>query len=126
MKPRCSGLRRVARDYRASLEVSPSLMARTVGVKIHPGDVAHSTLFACGDLRGRVYIWDLRNIKQPASQVSLHSPTASAQLLFLHLQQVKCFQTEIRNVIWHESHILASSDDNSMAAIPYNYTNSVV
>ncbi|KAF9649641.1 WD40 repeat-like protein [Thelephora ganbajun] len=70
------------------------------------GDVAHSTLFACGDLEGRVHIWDLRNVKQPAAQV-------------------KCFQTEIKNVIWHESHILASSDENHVAAIPYTYSNSV-
>jgi len=71
------------------------------------GDVGRSALFACGDMEGRVHIWDLRNIKQPATQV-------------------KCFQTRISNVIWHESHILASSEDNRIAAIPYTYTNSVI
>jgi len=43
-----------------------------------------------------------------------------------HIRQVKCFQTKITNVIWHESHIVASSDYNHVAAIPYTYTNSVI
>lgn len=42
------------------------------------GDVAHSSLFACGDVEGRVHIWDLRNVKQPATQVSPHSLTTCA------------------------------------------------
>ena len=93
----------------------------TVGANRHPGDIAHSTLFACGDFEGRVHIWDLRNVKQPATQVSPH--LSAINVGFLHVPQVKCFQTgKITSVIWHESHIVASSDANRVAAIPYTYT----
>ena len=50
----------------------------TIGINTHLGDVAHSTLFACGDVEGRVHIWDLRNVKQPAIQVSSRPPAIDA------------------------------------------------
>ena len=50
----------------------------TVGTNSHSGDIAHSTLFACGDDEGRVHIWDLRNVKQPATQVSPRPPAVDA------------------------------------------------
>ena len=55
--------------------------------------------------------------------VPIRPPLAQA---FLHIGQIKCFETKISNVTWHESHILASSDDNRIATIPYTYTNSVI
>jgi hypothetical protein len=54
------------------------LHSRAVDANSDSGDIAHSTLFACGDLEGRVSIWDLRNIKQPATQVNPRSPATGA------------------------------------------------
>ena len=100
-----------------------SLKHRTADANGHSGDIAYSTLFACGDLGGSVHIWDLRNVKQPATQVSLvHLPSCG----YLNTRQAKCFQTKIKTVTWHESHILASSNDNHIAAIPYTYTDLVM
>lgn len=107
---------------------TPFLNHFRVDLRNGSGDVARSTLFACGDLEGCVHIWDLRNVKRPSTQVSLHSPTISAHetFCFTYIEQTKCFQTKINNVIWHESHLLASSHDNNIAAIPYASTNSII
>jgi hypothetical protein len=97
------------------------LVDRTaVDAETHSGDIGHSTFFACGDPEGRVHIWDLRNVREPLTQVSSKSPTTLAQGFFT-CPQVKCFHTKINNVIWHESHLLASSPANNIAAIHYAY-----
>ena len=62
------------------------LVDRTVDVESRLGDIAHSTFFACGDLEGRIHIWDLRNVREPLTQVSPKSPATLARG-FLHVHR---------------------------------------
>jgi len=64
------------------------------------GDV-NSNLFAYGGKDGCVRIWDLRNVKDPLANVS-------------------CLAGKIAHVIFHQSHIIASSEDNNIASFSYS------
>lgn len=128
VKPRWKplGFPRVAYDYRDLPEVGPS-QRLLVGAdnSNYSGDIAHSTLFACGNLEGRVHICNLRNVKQPAIQVSPHPPTIAAGFFTYRTDRVPPDQDQQRNLA-RISHILAASYDNRIATIPYTYTNSVI
>lgn len=71
---------------------------RAVGTNCNSGDIAHSTLFACGDLEGSVHIWDLRNVKRPATQVSPPIRLLLTRVLTYPTGQVLSYQDQERHL----------------------------
>jgi len=126
MEPRRKplGLPQTAYDYRDLPEVRPCFITAQLVPIVIQATLHIQLCLPAGTWRGVFASGTYGTSNNPRLRlVPVRPPSAQ---VFLHIEQVKCFHTKISNVIWQDSHILASSVNNHIAAIPYTYTNSVI